>query len=336
MNCFRNTVLQVPPDKSRSRVKVVMFSVLGFHAAILLGLLIQGCRSEPTASNSDTANPSAVADNATPPLAEAPAKAAGAPAPAKATATVPANRRVPAPANPPAAPSAPTLATAAPLSPKPSRQIAMRAPSAASAPAPAKPAAPASAVASAPPSAPAPTAAALPAPKPSSQIVALVPAVSPNPNATDYTVVAGDTFGRIAKSLHATVKALANANPGVDSAKLRIGQKIHVPTASETTAQSISVQATPSQTTPVQAVAASNTASSTDEHVYTVQHGDYLFKIAKQFGLKASAIREANGLKKDQLVVGQKLKIPAKGSATAARATATTASALPAAPHAGA
>jgi LysM repeat protein len=307
MNCFRNTVLQVPPDKNRSRVKVVMFSVLGFHAAILMGLLIQGCRQEPTGSTAEASNLPGVAENANQPVAEAPTNPAGAPAPAKTTAPVP--TRSPAPA--PAKPSAASLAAAARPLPKP--QIALPAP--------------------ATPSAASPATAALPASRPVTQIAAVPPA-SPTSGTTEYTILAGDSFGKIAKSLHATVKALENANPGVDSAKLRIGQKIRVPTASETTAQATPVRATLPQPTPIQAVAASFTAGPADEHVYTVQQGDYLFKIAKQFGVKASTIREANGLKKDQLTVGQKLKIPTRASTMPA--TATTTAALPAGTHAGA
>jgi N-acetylmuramoyl-L-alanine amidase len=111
----------------------------------------------------------------------------------------------------------------------------------------------------------------------------------------------------LAKSLHTTAKAIENANPGVNPAKLRVGQKIHLPVASAA---------------PAEATAATTANSSADEHTYTVKRGDYLLKIAKQFGIKASAIREANSLKKDQIAVGQKLKIPGKASAATPGPTA--------------
>lgn len=45
----------------------------------------------------------------------------------------------------------------------------------------------------------------------------------------NYSVVKGDTYSKIAKVNGASVSALAKANPGVDPAKLRIGQVLHIP-----------------------------------------------------------------------------------------------------------
>jgi LysM repeat protein len=42
----------------------------------------------------------------------------------------------------------------------------------------------------------------------------------------EYSVVAGDNLGKIAKKVGITLKALSDLNPGVDSNKLRIGQKL--------------------------------------------------------------------------------------------------------------
>lgn len=50
------------------------------------------------------------------------------------------------------------------------------------------------------------------------------------------------------------------------------------------------------------------------DYIYTVQKGDSLWKLAKQFygmGSKYPIIKEANGLTKDTIYVGQQLKIPA-------------------------
>ena len=44
-----------------------------------------------------------------------------------------------------------------------------------------------------------------------------------------HTVKAGDTFYRIARNHDTTVEALQRANPGIDPARLRIGQKLKVP-----------------------------------------------------------------------------------------------------------
>jgi len=53
-------------------------------------------------------------------------------------------------------------------------------------------------------------------------------------NATTYVVKAGDSFGKIAHATYgnqkaATLKAIEQANPGVDSRHLKIGQKLNLP-----------------------------------------------------------------------------------------------------------
>jgi len=52
----------------------------------------------------------------------------------------------------------------------------------------------------------------------------------PAPRSTKvYTVAEGDWFSKIAKAHGISLKALAEANPGVDSTKLKIGQKLNLP-----------------------------------------------------------------------------------------------------------
>src|SRR5262249_44568990 len=57
---------------------------------------------------------------------------------------------------------------------------------------------------------------------------ATAPAV-PAAGTTEYTIAKGDTLGTIAKKFHVTVKAITDANPGVEPTKLKIGQTIHIP-----------------------------------------------------------------------------------------------------------
>lgn len=45
-----------------------------------------------------------------------------------------------------------------------------------------------------------------------------------------YVVKAGDSFSKIARSLNVSVEDIEKANPNVNSARLRIGQKLNVPT----------------------------------------------------------------------------------------------------------
>ena len=129
--------------------------------------------------------------------------------------------------------------------------------------------------------------------------------------ATEYTIVRGDSFSTIAPKFHVSAKAIADANPGVESKKLKIGQKIHIPAAAAQTAPAVN------GTAPVEG------ASAGGERTYTVKSGDNLTKIAGQLGTTIKALRAANGLKTDSIKVGQKLKIPGKASASGAVPTAT-------------
>jgi LysM repeat protein len=136
------------------------------------------------------------------------------------------------------------------------------------------------------------------------------PTLTPTPPPTlatatesEYTIVSGDTLGAIATKNHVKVAALVAANPGIEPTKLKIGQKIHIPAPTTTTLAS---------------AAGAAADSATGEHVYTVKSGDTLSRIAGQTGASVRAIRSENNLKTDKIVVGQKLKIPAKATATPA------------------
>ena len=129
-----------------------------------------------------------------------------------------------------------------------------------------------------------------------------VPPVIPA-GATEYAIVKGDTFGTLAKKFHVAAKAIADANPGVEPTKLKIGQKIHIPTPAASSTPAVT------GTAPVESATASG------EPTYTVKSGDNLTKIAGHLGTTLKALRAANGLKTDSIKVGQKLKIPAKASA---------------------
>lgn len=130
--------------------------------------------------------------------------------------------------------------------------------------------------------------------------------------ATEYTIAQGDTLSALAKNFHVKVKAIEDANPGIDPTKLKVGQKIHIPAppAAAPTAAATS-------TGPADA------ASAGGEQVYTVKSGDTLGAIAKANGVHIKDLRAVNNLKTDRITVGQKLKLPAK-SASAPAPDATT------------
>ncbi len=130
-----------------------------------------------------------------------------------------------------------------------------------------------------------------PAPTPPTE-----PPSPPGAAATEYVVVANDTYSTIAPRFHVTVKALMDANPGVEPTRLRPGQKLHIPPPAPSPAPGSN------GTTPG--------ASAGGEEIYTVKSGDTLSTIANHYHTTVKAIRAANGLTTDRIIVGQKLKMP--------------------------
>ena len=120
----------------------------------------------------------------------------------------------------------------------------------------------------------------------------LVVPPAPAPTTQEYVVVQGDSFSSIGKKFGVSVSAIAKANPGVESTRLKIGQKLQIP-APTTTAVS------PGLETPV-------------TETYTVKLGDTLSRIAREHGTTVPALKELNGLTLDPIKVGQKLRLPAR------------------------
>ena len=122
-----------------------------------------------------------------------------------------------------------------------------------------------------------------------------VPTTLPAAGASQHVVVKGDSFSTIAKRYGVSTKAVAEANPGIDSTRLKIGQKLAVPPP-----------------TARMATGATGSGSSEGEKTYVVKSGDTLFKIAKTYGTTVKALRSVNHLRIDQIKVGQKLVIPTR------------------------
>ena len=135
-------------DKTRSRVKVAVFCVVAINVLGLTALLMQGCKREQEA------------DNTQPP--------------------VDTNAMPPVDTNAPAA-----MDTNAPPAPPPPM---------------------------------------------------VAPAPAPEAAATEYVVVKGDSFSKIAKKFGVKVKAIEAANPGVEPTKLKVGQKLSIPAPSASAA----------------------------------------------------------------------------------------------------
>ncbi len=117
---------------------------------------------------------------------------------------------------------------------------------------------------------------------------------------TEHTVVKGDSFYTLGKQYKVGYKAIADVNPGVDSTKLRLGQKINIPPPKSGTS---SAAPAPGASAPVNA---------SSDSVYVVKSGDNLIKIAKAHGITPKQLQAANNLRTTQIRVSQKLKIPGK------------------------
>jgi LysM repeat protein len=131
---------------------------------------------------------------------------------------------------------------------------------------------------------------------------------------TPYTIQKGDTISAVAYKYNLRWQDVVAVNPGIAPTRLRDGQVIqlpgrvdlgkvrHVPatTSPRTSAPKVSAPATKTAVTAVSGPATT----------YVVKSGDSLSVIAARHGVKTAALREANGLKGDKIIVGQKLKIP--------------------------
>jgi membrane-bound lytic murein transglycosylase D len=136
-----------------------------------------------------------------------------------------------------------------------------------------------------------------------------------------HKVKEGEYLGRIASKYHVSVAKIKKWN-NLKSDNIRVGQNLVIyrggsgPSVSEsTTTQNTS------------STASTNTTNSNKTKItYTVKKGDALSKIAEAHGVGLSKLKEWNGLKSNDIKVGQNLVIytdggPAKSSATTSTAT---------------
>jgi len=139
-----------------------------------------------------------------------------------------------------------------------------------------------------------------PPPTPTPHLPPVTPATEiPVTTPSTHVIAKGDSFYSIGKKYNVPMKDIENANPGADPKKLKLGQKINIPTPA--------AKAAPT--------GAANGAGKTSEPgTYVVKSGDRLEKIAKANNTTVARIKEANNLPTDTIKVGQKLVIPQGGN----------------------
>ncbi|MCM3123795.1 MULTISPECIES: LysM peptidoglycan-binding domain-containing protein [unclassified Mesobacillus] len=146
-----------------------------------------------------------------------------------------------------------------------------------------------------------------------------------------YTVKKGDTLYSLAKQYDTSVEMLKEVN-SLRSDFIRTGQKLEVPVEAEagtyivkkgdtlfSLAKKYGVAITDLKkenklvTDSIyvgQALSVPTHGYDIHEEFYEVNAGDTLFNISKRFGVSLKELKEANGLKKDMVLIGQHLLIP--------------------------
>lgn len=109
-------------------------------------------------------------------------------------------------------------------------------------------------------------------------------ATAPKPTTTQYhTVVAGDTFGSLARKYNTTTEALKKLNPGVEPTKIQIGQKLCV----------------------------KGTASTSGNATYhVIKSGDTFGHLATKYNTTSKRIQELNpGVDPTKIQIGQRIRV---------------------------
>ncbi|MTI81718.1 MAG: LysM peptidoglycan-binding domain-containing protein [Firmicutes bacterium] len=119
----------------------------------------------------------------------------------------------------------------------------------------------------------------------------VIPDEDSTPGSNSYTVQPGDSLFFIARDYGITVDELKAAN-NLSNNEIWVGQELVIPGDN-------SKSPTP--------------APDNDTNTYTVQPGDSLFFIARDYGITVDELKAANSLSSNEIWVGQKLTIPNGG-----------------------
>ncbi|MCH5234868.1 MAG: LysM peptidoglycan-binding domain-containing protein [Muribaculaceae bacterium] len=134
-----------------------------------------------------------------------------------------------------------------------------------------------------------------------------------------HKVKAGETLASIAKTYEVTQEDIKKTN-NLRRNAVRVGQQLKITTSApqaemESTAAAVTKPA-PSNNKTQTSTPKKQTTTSSKTTTHLVSKGETLSTIAKKYGTTITAIKNANGLKNDNIRAGQTLKIPAKSTGT--------------------
>ena len=136
------------------------------------------------------------------------------------------------------------------------------------------------------------------------------------PEYTLYRIKGGDMLSAICATYGLRQSKVLELNPGLDPNKLFVGKKIKLPGKLELKdADAKSLAKQPAAQKKGKSVKASSAKVSSYKGAtkeYVVKSGDSLGKIAYSNGITIKCLKEINGLKKNTIRIGQKLKVPAE------------------------
>ena len=143
-------------------------------------------------------------------------------------------------------------------------------------------------------------------------------AITTDASGGSYTVKSGDSLWKIARLQNVSVAAIKQAN-NLSSDSLKVGQKLHVPTATakattDTTVNTVSAGIAPTSSTAWQAP---GTYQENGQTIHIVDFNESPATIAKKYGIKTDDLLKANNINDAKKVqYGQRLVIPQQQPAT--------------------
>lgn len=125
--------------------------------------------------------------------------------------------------------------------------------------------------------------------------------------ATTHTLAKGDTYYSLSRKYGVSVTELQKANPTVNPATLKIGQRITIPV--DSTAPSVTPEPTGTPVPSITPTPSPEPVKPAPPEFHTVSKGETLTRIASLHSTTVAELKSLNNLKSTEIVVGQKLRI---------------------------